>query len=112
MSQTAMLASAAVIAAGVVGGAIAFRPAAPKEDSRAIEAIAHHDTRLGALEARVTKAERARDAAEREAAEAMQVALDARRDLERLQAQTEEIMTLLGGGAKSLARAADGQGAG
>src|SRR5205085_7533730 len=90
------------------GGSIAMRPKGAAEDPRAIVGaeMARYEARMAQLEARAEDAERQRDASQREVASALSTAIEAKREVDRLAAQTEEMMGMLGGpDAKKLASA-------
>jgi hypothetical protein len=117
MTHTALLAASGLIAAGIVGGAIATRPSASQDDPRALiaQATAPYDQRIAALEARLRKAEQDRDAAQREAAEALSTAMETRRELDRVRGLCDDIMGTLaetGGAPHGRAPAAGGSAAG
>jgi chromosome segregation ATPase len=97
MTNTGMIAAASLIAAAVVGGAIAMRPTPPKEDARAAidRTIARTEDRIAALEARIEKAERERAASERQAADALSMALELQKEVDLLRGQTDDIMAAL-----------------
>jgi hypothetical protein len=100
MNQTTLMAAGAMMAI-VVGGAVAIRPSGSKEDPRAVaaEALAPCEARVASLEARAARTERDLEAAGKQIAEATATGLEAKREIEKLRAQNEDLLAMLGGGA-------------
>ncbi len=108
MNGVHLMAAAGVIGAGLVGGAVLVRPA-PVEDGSgraARSAVAALESRVASLEEDLAQANRERAAAERQIADAMSAAIEARREVERLRGQTEDILLALNGGAEKGAKLA------
>src|SRR5438552_297047 len=99
LMNAGMLVAAGALAAGIVGGAMAMRPAPPVEDGVARAAIAAVDARMAALEADLAREKAERAAAERQIADAMNAALEAKGALDRLRAQVDDVVASLSTGA-------------
>ncbi len=100
MNQTVIFAAAGVLAAGLVGGAVAVRPAS--QDAQGAQgavaaAVAPFQNRIATLEDAVAQAAREREAAERQIAEAMSVAIESKRDLEKMQRRMDDVLAMLDG---------------
>jgi len=99
MNTIANLSAALVLGGGLVGAGIALRPASTESSgAEAIRAALRPlEERVQALESETTRLAKERDAALRQGAEALSVAIEAKRDLEREKGRTDDILASLAG---------------